>query len=713
MLTSFRALGPTDAAGTDVDYIGVLDEAHLHAVIRAALRARGFDADATAAANLAADRWALGSRAIDEMFRDGPGFFDPRDLDRLRVADPRLAARLPFTAALGWLHVEALLPFADAATDGERRRAAALGAAFNSAISVLDYIVDERTDGARVFSLLNGDVIRAIFEASVDVDVAFAAAYRGLDDPRVRVLIALVAICAHDGRALVAATRNTDAWAELGRLVVRMRDAQQDASLASSATAGRDEERLAEALEHKSALPSVAMLYIAQMAGRGMPAPDVRAAARALGHILWRIDDACDLLLDCRRGTTSALVQRLGRIVRADKRQLAADADVYRAVNQAADDIVRCLDRCGPLTELGRACIADWVSWQVDAPACHRPRQIGSESTRMAAAALDALLDAQRNGFSEAAHRLRFPRLDLRHETHGALLSFRAVALDALLDARDAGLPVPERVLNGEALEILQSKHVLVRGGWNYVAAVPELPPDADDNGQVLQVLARLGGRALAATCDEPIRMLLDASGPDGGVPTWAIDPRGDTPADAAVRAYLPIMGGWGVHPEVVANFAYGLLLYDRARFFGPLQRIAAYLEAVQTAAGSWTSAWYDGPYYGTFRATAVLGQIAPSSPSLARAREFVRARQRSDGGWGKDASEPLSTALALLALDELGAGHDRGCAHALEYLRSTQRLNGRWPAVPWIRFPTVDGEVVYGSETMTTAFCLKALVAS
>jgi hypothetical protein len=32
--------------------------------------------------------------------------------------------------------------------------------------------------------------------------------------------------------------------------------------------------------------------------------------------------------------------------------------------------------------------------------------------------------------------------------------------------------------------------------------------------------------------------------GRDGGVVTWAIDPRGDTQADEAVRAYLSVMGG-------------------------------------------------------------------------------------------------------------------------------------------------------------------------
>src|SRR5262249_23119746 len=152
---------------------------------------------------------------------------------------------------------------------------------------------------------------------------------------------------------------------------------------------------------------------------------------------------------------------------------------------------------------------------------------------RAARAAAEFVLASQRDGYREAAHHLRFPRVTRQYETHPALLPFRGVALDALLDAAEAGLPVPTRMLNAEGMAILRMKHRAVRGGWNYIPEVPELPPDADDLGQVLQVLCRLGGPALAATCDEGIRLLLDAQLPDGGLNTWILDPRGRTAADA------------------------------------------------------------------------------------------------------------------------------------------------------------------------------------
>jgi squalene cyclase len=240
---------------------------------------------------------------------------------------------------------------------------------------------------------------------------------------------------------------------------------------------------------------------------------------------------------------------------------------------------------------------------------------------------------------------------------------------------------------------------------------VPELPPDADDLGQVLQVLSRLGGNALAATCEEPLRLVLDGADADGGFSTWILDPRGRSPADARVRAYLPVMGGWGKHAEVIANLLQGLLLHDPGRYAEPLARGAAYLESVQAADGSWASRWYRGPFYGTYRALAVLTALRPAdAPALARARAFLHGSRHDDGSFGEDGNGPLSTGLAALALASLG--EPAATEDAIRTLLGLQEADGGWPACPWIVFGTTDGQEVYGSRTITTAFCLKALIA-
>jgi squalene-hopene/tetraprenyl-beta-curcumene cyclase len=331
------------------------------------------------------------------------------------------------------------------------------------------------------------------------------------------------------------------------------------------------------------------------------------------------------------------------------------------------------------------------------------------------------LLTSQRDGYREAAHHLCFPRLGWRYETHSAVLFQRGVVLDALLDAAAAGLAVPGQVLDAEVMAILRMKHRDVRGGWNYIPAVAELPPDADDLGQVLQILYRHGGADLAATCDEGIRLVLDGAGPDGSFNTWILDPRGRSPADQAIRAYVGVVdrivtGGWGVHPEVVANLLYGLLLYDPVRYRDPLRRASAYLLAMQQESGAWPSKWYAGPYYGTFCAVAVLGVLTPNSPALSRARAFLLSKQHADGSWGEEGGDPLSTGLALLALCRgcfsRVPGTDTAVERGADYLARTQEADGGWPAVTWLSFLSLDGPIASGSRTITTAFCLKALLA-
>jgi hypothetical protein len=564
-----------------------------------------------------------------------------------------------------------------------------------------------------VFDVLTDRFVDAMFDSAFDLEAEFCPAYRAADTP-LRLLLALVGACVTELRRLWHTNANDAAWRALRTIVRRMLDAQRQMTAARRASAYATNSELLCALEYKSILPSLAMLHIAHL-GVAASAPAAAGGARALGAIFSRVDDLVDLLADCRRGVASTLAARVAGNVRTQSRSVAADADLYEVVDGAAGELVCLLesrafaahagwakdtDGLDALVAFARECVGGWVDWRDDAPVAPRARHVLPSARAAARAACDALIAQQRAGFHEAIHQLRLPRLDRRYETHAAAGWLRAIVLDALLDARDAGFAVPEAVLNAEALGILAAKHRHVRGGWNYLATVPELPPDADDNGQVLQVLARLGGAALAGSCEEPVRLHLDAAHPDGGVPTWTFDPWKATAEDEAVRRYLDVMGGAGVHPEVVANFACGLLLFDRARFEGPLRRIASFIEGVQKPDGSWSSRWYAGPYYGTFRAAAVLKAMLPRSSALTRSREFVIAAQRRDGGWGDPGSEPLSTALALLALDELGRSEHAAFTRGVDYLAAAREAAGGWPDIAWIRFPTTDGEVVYGRNS-------------
>src|SRR5438046_10686134 len=106
----------------------------------------------------------------------------------------------------------------------------------------------------------------------------------------------------------------------------------------------------------------------------------------------------------------------------------------------------------------------------------------------------------------------------------------------------------------------------------------------------------------------------------------------------------------WGIHAEVVANLHYGLLIYDRFRYQKPVSRGTSFLRRVQSDDGTWSSKWYAGAYYGTFKAISVLAPLCPGDRAVRRAEEFVLRQQHSNGGWGREDGEPIATPFALLS---------------------------------------------------------------
>ncbi|MEO7145849.1 MAG: prenyltransferase/squalene oxidase repeat-containing protein, partial [Bryobacteraceae bacterium] len=602
------------------------------------------------------------------------------------------------------------------------------GAAFNLAITLIDYAVDELGSGERLFRFLDASLVRNIFAAPDLAQSQLAGAMRETEDLRERLLCGLVAFCASNGWRLFQATGNRAAWENLGKTIARLLEGEQE--VAKTVWPTRTEaRRLLPYMEAKSCLPSAASLHIAQLAHK--PAamefnPGLVAAAKWLGTVFWRVDDLVDLLQDLRTGTPNVVLLSLSDRLAAEGRSFASDKDIYDELDAAAEELIQLLvlppeHGIGPresLSEFARGVVAGWVGAQGSGESARGAADHGENNgRRVSSDAIAFLLAQQSDGYREAIHHLHFPRLTdegVRYETRPSILSHRAVILDALLDGAEAGLDCPRQVLATECMAILRSKHRDVRGGWSYIEEAPELPPDADDLGQVLQVLTRFGGGELASICEEAIRLTLDASEADGSFCTWILDPGGQSFAHERMRKYLDVMGGWGTHPEVVANLLYGLWLYDPVRYSVALRRSVTYLERVQNPVGSWSSKWYTGPFYGTWRAVSVLGRVAPSSGALMRARHFLLDAQHTDGGWGDGGSEPLSTALAMLSLSADGIEPEAvALSRGSAYLSQTQRSDGGWPSCPWISFPTIDGMVVHGSAGVTTAFCLKGLLAA
>ena len=300
-------------------------------------------------------------------------------------------------------------------------------------------------------------------------------------------------------------------------------------------------------------------------------------------------------------------------------------------------------------------------------------------------------------------------------EYHSSDIFQRALIADALCDANALLDEHIQPWLDYEVDYLVHCRLTSGVGGWSYYPSVPEIAPDADVLGQVMQALLRSGHQdAMKEYGEPPLTVLLrDNARADGSLETWIVPTHGRTPQQERQAECNRLRWGTGPDNEVMANLLYALRLYKPLDFAETVQRGVTYLETQQEDDGSWVSTWYYGPYYGTFVCLRLLAAARPDSPAIPRALQFLRHHQRPDGGWGlDDASDPLSTALALLGLavtQEMHGelkDHERA-AQALISLQRSQETEQGWPRVQFIR-PRAD--VPYGSRTSPVCTSSKRL---
>jgi squalene-hopene/tetraprenyl-beta-curcumene cyclase len=334
---------------------------------------------------------------------------------------------------------------------------------------------------------------------------------------------------------------------------------------------------------------------------------------------------------------------------------------------------------------------------------------------RTIARGVDALIAQAELGYPEATHVLPFPRtqgFEVDSDLQSGDVFQRAVLNEALAAIHARGLRDLAALIAREADYLLAVRRPYPPGGWAYFPNLHELPADADDLAQCIRALVAAGRREAAReAAAEPLETLLDTGeiGP-GLYETWILPRDGDA-VHARQRWWIRHAWGRGPDCEVIANLTVALALLDDRRYAGEIKRCAARIAAMQAADGSWPSSWYHGPFYPGWVCAKALG---PRAAATLRWQARLRASQRADGGWGwRETSDPLSTALGLLALDPC----DPAAAAARAYLAETQQADGMWPAVLWIRMELgrAEGQVrtvlSYGSRAIGTGYALQALL--
>lgn len=339
--------------------------------------------------------------------------------------------------------------------------------------------------------------------------------------------------------------------------------------------------------------------------------------------------------------------------------------------------------------------------------------------------ALNNLLDEGAQGFLNTRHIMPFAKeiFNVNADSQEGDVFQRALIADTLIDFNEDLQGRLDEIIKSEIAYLISKGRKKGIGGWAYFPDLPELPPDADDLAQVMQVLVRGGYKVpMAALIDTPLHVLLGDQQNDDAWESWIIPKLNQTEEQLLQTVWVNKAWGTGSDPEVVANLLYALILYDPDRYSSAISRGLNYLSGIHAGKYRWISTWYHGEHYGTYVAIRALCAGNADSAIIRRAADKIRQCRHSDGSWGidKEVASPLQTALALLTLSiaqqYTGQKWDYSWAeNSLRYLQQSRKPDNNWAESPFIRMPMgrpygyIHTILTYESKAITSNYIAKA----
>ena len=274
------------------------------------------------------------------------------------------------------------------------------------------------------------------------------------------------------------------------------------------------------------------------------------------------------------------------------------------------------------------------------------------------------------------------------------------LALHALLEA---GASTDDKAVEAGCRWLTDRQVLDVRGDW--AAGRPDVRPggwpfqyrnahypDVDDTALVAMALHRANETEHAHAIERAREWIVGMQSRNGG---WGA-------FDADNEHYLLNSIPFADHGALldpptadVTGRCLGLLAQLGARRDDPeVAGAIAYLRDQQEPDGSWFGRWGTNYIYGTWSVLVALNAIGEDmqAPCIRKAVEFVKARQREDGGWGEDCasywperraevkeSTPTQTSWAVLALMAAGEVDSPEVRRGIDYLLTAPRDGGQW----------------------------------
>lgn len=334
-----------------------------------------------------------------------------------------------------------------------------------------------------------------------------------------------------------------------------------------------------------------------------------------------------------------------------------------------------------------------------------------SKVKTLAYKSLNFVLAQWRKGFGEARHIMNLSQAEgfagsKNSEYRYGDVFQRALILEILCSVQSQLNINIDPLVEYEVNYLLHKRRTDKIGGWAYFPDVNEIAADADDLGQIIQCFSLANRKELNLTyCERAIKTLIQNNLlNDGSIETWIVPKDNRNEIQEIQHQHNTTKWGVGPDTEVVANFFYGLAVYDPQRFHKLINNAVNFIKSAQNADGSWTSRWYYGLFYGTYVSTRLLSHVNPNSSALRSAREFLINSQNENGGWGTNQSDQLSTAFALLSLSDCPNVDQSNIEAGIDFLVNS--LSHNWELVEFIK-PKLSEP--YKSQTITAAYVCKA----
>jgi squalene-hopene/tetraprenyl-beta-curcumene cyclase len=233
-------------------------------------------------------------------------------------------------------------------------------------------------------------------------------------------------------------------------------------------------------------------------------------------------------------------------------------------------------------------------------------------------------------------------------------------------------------------------------GGWAFQYN-NDYYPDVDDTAVVAMAMHRTGDPAYKENIDRAAEWIIGMQSASGG---WgAFEPENE-------HFYLNSIPfadhGALLDPpteDVTARCLGFLAQIGYERGHPVIDKGVNFLKRFQQEDGSWFGRWGANYIYGTWSVLCALNAVGEDMDQeyIRRAVDWLKARQRPDGGWGEDlvtyehdkrdvakASVPSQTAWAVLGLMAAGEVESEEVRRGVAFLQNHPREGARWDEKYW-----------------------------